>query len=128
MARDENYIITAVNDMPEEEFMKLAAAVDKRRPTRSMADLDLEHELIAQYDLVRTLQSDVITDDDVPVNQRAQVANAVASTLQQIVKMQSDFYTAERFKAIEALVIKAIRTLPKEVAEQFLEEYERIEA
>lgn len=97
------------------------------RPTQSLADLNLEHELLDQYDRVKKLQTEVLQDDEVPVNQRAQVANTVATTLQQLVKMQTDYYNAERFKAIEALVLKAIKTLPKEVAEKFVEDYERIE-
>ena len=120
-------IILAVKGMPEEEFRKLARAVDRRRPTRSFSELDLEHELIEQYDVVRGLQTEVIRDDDTPANQRAQVANAVASTLQQLVKMQSDFYTAERFKRIEGMMIKAIQRLPKEAAEEFIREYEEAE-
>jgi hypothetical protein len=107
------------------EVEALREALDLVSPHKAMslADLNLEHELMLQFSRVKTLQQEILTDDEVPVNQRAQVANAVASTLQQLIKMQSEFSTAERFKAIEALMIKAMKKLPLEVAEEFLKEY-----
>lgn len=116
-----------LNELQPEDLDTLWEMLQELRPRQSLADLNLEHELLEQYNTVKTLQEEVLTDDEVPANQRAQVANTVASTLQQLVKMQTDYYNAERFKAIEALVLKAIKSLPKEVAEKFIEDYERIE-
>lgn len=97
-------------------------------PTKSLQDINLEHELMLQLETVKKLQREVAVDSAVPANQRAQVANAVAGTLQQLIKMQTEFNTSERFKAIEALMIKAMKSLPQEVAEKFIEEYERMAA
>lgn len=113
--------------MTHDELMALKELLDNSMVEKSLKDLNLEHELLTQYARVKRLQEDVLNDDSVPANQRAQVAGAVASTLQQLIKMQVEFSTSERFKAIEALMIKAMRKLPKDVAEEFLAEYERLE-
>ena len=116
-----------LKELQPEDLDTLWEMLQDLRPRQSLADLNLEHELLDQYDTVKKLQEEVLKDEEVPANQRAQVANTVAATLQQLVKMQTDYYNAERFKAIEALVLKAIKSLPKEVAEKFIEDYERIE-
>lgn len=113
--------------LTHDEMLALKELLDSSTVEKSLKDLNLEHELLAQYARVKRLQEEVLNDDSVPANQRAQVAGAVASTLQQLIKMQVEFSTSERFKAIEALMIKAMRKLPKDVAEEFLEEYERLE-
>ena len=114
-------------NMTKDELLELKELLDKQMPTMSLSNLNLEHELLLQYDRVKTLQQEVMHDDSVPANQRAQVANSVATTLQHLIKMQTEYSTAERFKAIEALMIKAMKSLPVDVATKFLEEYERIE-
>ena len=124
---DDDVANDIVEAMTPEESEALWQALKSRRKDKSLAELNLEHELLEQYEAVKTLQEEVLVDSDIPPNQRAQVANAVAATLQQLVKMQSDFYNAERFKAIEALMIKAMKKLPKEVVEEFIDEYEAIE-
>ena len=113
--------------MPRSELLELREALDRLLPTKSLSDLNLEHELLLQYDRVKDLQQDVLSDDSAPANQRAQVANSVAMTLQHLIKMQTEYSTAERFKAIEALMIKAMKSLPIDVATKFLEEYETLE-
>jgi uncharacterized protein (UPF0147 family) len=117
-----------LGEMTRDQLLELKELLDQRLPTMSLSELNLEHELLLQYERVKQLQQDVLNDDSVPANQRAQVANSVASTLQHLIKMQTEYSTAERFKAIEALMIKAMKRLPIEVATEFLAEYERIEA
>lgn len=115
-----------LKDLSVDDMLALRDVLNEMMPSKTFADVNLEHELIEQYNTVKNLQSDVLTDDDVPVNQRAQVANSVASTLGQLTKMQADFYTSERFKAMEALMIKAIKKMSPEVAEAFVKEYEEM--
>lgn len=112
--------------LPAAEVDNLWQAMNELRPTKRLADVNLEHELLAQYETVKRLQYEVLEDDAIPANQRAQVANTVAATLQQLVKMQTDFYNAERFKAIETLMIKALKNMPPEVAARFLQDYETL--
>lgn len=116
-----------LDDMTTEDLIRLHASIEAKLPPAELGSMNLERELVMQYRRILALQEDVLMDDDVPANQRAQVSNAVAATLQQLVKMQSEFHTAERFKAIENLMITYMKKLPLEVAEEFLNEYERLE-
>lgn len=123
----EERVMEVLDQLSAEEVKLLRKALTKQdEAPKSLADFNLEHELLEQYTTVKDLQEEVLGDDTIAANQRAQVANTVASTLQQLVKMQSDFYTAERFKAVEGLMLKAIRKLPREIAEGFVSEYERM--
>ena len=108
------------------ELRNLRREIDTMLPRESLSDLDIPRELLTQYRAVLDLQTDVINDDDIPPNQRSQVAGQVASVLQQITKMQGEFYTAERFRSIENLMIKHMRKLPLEQAREFLKEYEEL--
>ena len=112
--------------MSVDELRELRDEIDRRLPEEKLSQMDLTQELLSQYRLVQRLQTDVLEDDEVPANQRAQVAGQVASTLQQLVKMQTEFHNAERFRAIENLLIKSIKLMPLDVAESFIAEYERL--
>lgn len=120
-------LVDSLKTLTADELAELRYALDVVSPQQQLADVNLEEELMSQYSRIKKLQNDVIDDEVTPANQKAQVANAVASTLQHLVKMQSEYSTAERFKAIEALMIKAMKSLPVEVAAKFIEEYERID-
>lgn len=87
--------------------------------------INLESELVAQYNRVLRLQEDVMWDDDCPANQKAQVAGQVASTLGSLIKMQEDLQRSEAFKLMESVLADAIKTLPEEAKTAFFEEYER---
>jgi hypothetical protein len=115
-----------LDTLTDEDLKLLKRVLRSDDAPKALSELNLEHELITQFTTVKGLQEDVMEDDSIAANQRAQVANTVASTLQQLVKMQTEFYTAERFKAVEGLMLKAIRKLPKEIAESFVSEYERM--
>ena len=115
-----------LDTMSVEELRELRDEIDRRLPEEKLSQMDLTQELLSQYRLVQRLQSDVLGDDDIPANQRAQVAGQVASTLQQLVKMQTEFQNAERFRAIENLLIKSIKLMPRDAAEAFIAEYEKL--
>lgn len=108
----------------EVALLSLRAEIDAMLPPAKLKDLDLEAELVRQYRVVKSLQNDIITDMDTPPNQKAQVANSCAATLVQLTKMQSEFYTSERFKAIEGIMIKCLKTLPEEAVLAFFADYE----
>jgi uncharacterized protein (UPF0147 family) len=116
----------ALATLTESELRQLRSEIEAMLPQDNLSNLNLETELVRQYRKVLELQDDVLTDDTVPANQRAQVAGQVASTLQHLIKMQTEFHTAERFKALENLMIKHMRRLPKDVAEAFLDEYAEV--
>lgn len=107
------------------ELRKLKADIDRLLPeSETLSDMDMPRELVAQFKRVKDLQDSVIDDDETPANQKAQVAGQVASTLQQLVKMQTDFYTSERFRSIENLMIDFMKSLPLDQARMFIKKYE----
>ena len=114
--------------MSVDELRELRDEIDRRLPEEKLSQMDLTQELLSQYRLVQRLQTDVLDNEEVPANQRAQVAGQVASTLQQLVKMQTEFQNAERFRAIENLLIKSIKLMPRDAAEAFITEYEKLGA
>lgn len=108
------------------ELLNLRSRIDEALPPMKLGELNLEEELVRQFQTVRALQTETLEDKYVEANKKATVASACAATLGQIVKLQTDLYTAERFKAIEGLLIRTIRKLPLEVVEEFLNEYEKL--
>ncbi len=115
---------TIVPNLGIEELLRQRAAIDALLPAVKLADLDLEKEVVIQYQQAKALLQSVMSSD-APANQKAQVANSCASVLDQLIKMQARLYSAERVKAIEAALIKTLKCLPKETQEAFFVQYER---
>ncbi len=106
------------------ELLELKDLIEQRLPARSLKDMNLAEELIYQFLKTRELQSEVLFDMNIEANKQAAVVTACNSSLQHLVKLQSDLHNAERFKALEGMMIEAMKKLPVEVATAFLEEYE----
>lgn len=117
-------IYSDIQDWNVEELLNLRAEIDRLLPSTKLKEMDLEKELVLQYHKVVALQTRVLEDDRTPANQLAQVSNAVAGTLQQLVTMQAKFHTSERLKEIEGRLIKALNKVPKQYLEEFFEWYE----
>ena len=109
----------------EDELLELRSRVTALLPASKLRDMDLEQELVFQHRQAALLQQSVLADTSVPPNQKSQVLNSVNATLQDLVKMQKDYYTFERFKRIETLLIRFLNTLPTEQVEDFITKYER---
>ena len=112
--------------MPELEMRKLAARLASKLPEKSIKSLNLEEELMTQYQRVLDLQSEVIHDSEIPANQRAQVAGQVASTLQQLIKLQEDLDLQTTLRNMEAALIESLKTLPEEAQKTYFAEYEML--
>lgn len=106
-------------------LLELRGRIDERLPARSLADLDLEEEVLLQFARTKQLYDDVVASKDTPANQKAQVANSCSAILEQLVKMQGKIYSAERMKAIEGAIIRTLRSFPDDVQKRFFETYER---
>jgi len=113
-----------LDGMEIDELIRLRQEVDQRLPIRSLLDLNMERELLLQLLTAQKLQRDVLADEDVPANQRAQTVNAVAAALGTITKLQVEVHTSERLKKIEQVLIQTLQTLPVPAQEAFLEQYE----
>ena len=113
-------------EMSQSELRRLRGEIDRLLPEANINGMNLETELVEQYNLVKDLQASSLHDDEIPLNQRSQLAGQVASTLQQLVKMQVDLKRDERLKKIESVFLEAIENLPEEAKDMFFDEYERI--
>jgi hypothetical protein len=107
------------------ELLDLRSKIDAKLPPLTIKDLNLEEELMLQFIRAKDLQSNIAKASDIPTNQKAQVANSVRATLSEIVKMQSELYSAEQFKRMEACLAKVLKTLPTEAQNAFFEAYGR---
>lgn len=115
-----------VSQLSMSELLNLRGRIDERLPSMTLDSMNLESELVLQYQTVKSLQVDTLEDDYVEPNKKASVVNACAAALGSIVKLQTDLYTAERFKSIETILIRTLKTLPKETVEKFIDEYEAL--
>lgn len=118
----------ALDHMTQQELYRLKAELDARLDTRSLSDLNLEHELVKQYSVTEQLLAEVLDDPDTPANQKAQVINSLLSITNQLVKIQTDLHTAERIKAMESACVKAIKTLEPDAQDEFFKRYENFYA
>ena len=112
--------------MTHDELRELRDEIDRRLPEDSLDSLNLEKELVGQYRRVKRLQDDVIMDDEIPPNQRSQVAGQVASTLKQLVDMQVDLKQGEQMKRMEAAFLDAIEDVDEDVKAKFFANYDVI--
>lgn len=110
-----------------ESLLEMRQRINDLLPATALKDLDLEKELVLQFLTLKNLQAKVLEDEHVPANQRAQVANSVGTTLQNLAKMQVDHYSSERFKKIEMMLINLLNTFPTELTESFFAQYERLD-
>ena len=112
--------------MDESQLRELRGRIDALLPQDNLSDMDMAVELVTQLNKVKKLQDDVLDDDETPANQRAQVAGQVASVMQQLIKLQGEFYTPDRFRKIENMMILYMKKLPLADARAFIDEYERL--
>ena len=112
--------------LPIQTLLAYRDEIDRVLPPTELSKMNMEQEMVLQFHAIRALQNDVIDDDTLPPNQRAQVANAVTSSLNKLAELQLEIYTTERFKAIENLLIRSLSKLPEETAMEFVEGYEKI--
>lgn len=111
--------------MSVSELLEQRAAIDALLPARSLAEVDIEEEVLLQFARTKALYDAISSDKEVPANQRAQVANSCTAILDQLIKMQARIYGAERIKAIESALIRTLRAFDEAVQARFFELYER---
>jgi hypothetical protein len=100
-----------------------------RKPTTldavtSLNTLDLEGELLTQYKTAKRMLEEVEGEDEVGLNQKAQMLNTIGSILANIVKTQAELHNIERLKVIEATLIEVLKR-HETVREAFLADYEK---
>ena len=120
------YKFPVLDDYNVAELIELLKRVKARLPATKLKDLDLEEELVLHFLNLKELMTVILYDDEVPANQKAQIANSCASLLQQMTKSQSTIYSAERVKRMELALMKSLHGMPQEILEEFLERYEKV--
>ena len=128
LSKERQFDEDALEDLSHDDLRSLRDQINAILPDESLSGMDMTTELMSQYRRVLKLQRDCLEDLEVPPNQKAQVAAQVKSTLGDLVRMQTEFYTSERFRSIENLLIKYMKSLPIDMAKSFLFEYEKLGA
>lgn len=123
-SRDE--IDLDLNQYSDEELLTLRAMIDERLPVTKLKHINLQEESVIQYMQSRKLLNDVMSDPEIPPNQKAQVNNSVQSNLTALDRMQKSTYTQERNKQLEYIVVNLVNELPDiEAKKKFLDELAR---
>jgi hypothetical protein len=104
------------------ELLTLRSRIDSLLPPLSLGGLNLADELAVQYQTVKAMQADTIAGDE-DSSKKAAAVNACLSALGAIIRMQNDLHNSERFKALETLMIRYMKRLPKDVVDRFMEDY-----
>lgn len=94
--------------------------------TTSLAQLNLDFELLQRYQDAKEFLTSVISDTEIPVSQVAQVMNTVTAILKEIVKAQTDIHNAEKVKIMEQAMITALKSVPEDAQNLFFAEFERL--
>ena len=115
-----------ISHLNQEELVTLYDLVSSRLPPMKLAHLNMEEELVLQLYRAKALQTKSMEDDNIPANQKAQVMNSVASVIGDLIRLQERLFNAERFKAIEAILLESLKMLPKAQTEAFIIEYAKL--
>lgn len=113
-----------LDNMPVDQLLELRRQIEALLPVKDIKDVNLSRELVLQVQALQALQQRVLTDNEAPANQQAQVANSLSSALVNLVKVQTEVYTSERLKRLERCLVDCVQTLPTDAQEQFFAQYE----
>lgn len=115
---------------PEDKQKPIPASrmyYDDMSMPRSIADLNLEEELVQHYTGVKSYLMDLSVDSEkASASQVAQVANSLTSVLDKIIKMRESVVNMERMAKVESAMVDALKTAPADVQDKFFAEYEKI--
>ena len=87
------------------------------------ATLNLEFELLEQYNRARKLLHDAQCDTTISLNQKAAALNSATTIIGALTKSQAELYSLERIKKIEAVLIETLKLFP-EMQTEFMTKYE----
>lgn len=107
---------------PREKFVDPSPVTAK-----TLADLDLEQELLQQYKDAKLLLSEALYDSsgETPLNQKAQIVNSITNILKQLADIKTQLYNAERLKMLETILVDTLKHYP-ELKEDFLANYKAV--
>lgn len=88
----------------------------------TLADMDVPKELMIQYRAITKIQAEV-AGEEIPTNQKAQVANTCAKLLEGIAKAQGEIYNGQQYKLMERALVKVVKAWPVEEQDKFFAIY-----
>jgi hypothetical protein len=118
--------VKAIPRLNNDELREIQWEIEQKLPISSLKSVNLESELLKQYKKVLNLQEDALSDEDVPANQKAQVAAQVAAVLRDLIKLQEDLSLATTLRLMEEALIESLQLLPEEAKESYFSTYERL--
>ena len=92
----------------------------------SLAELDIEAELLNLYQDTRDFLEKASNDKEVAANQVAQIIGQLKGVLQDIVKMQTSIHDAERVKKLEFCILEAMKEIDTSAQDRFFLNYEKL--
>lgn len=107
------------------ELYSLRQEVDAKLPAKSLMDMNLEEELVLQYQLGKAVQQEVFDDTvfKMPQKDKAQLLKMTTVTLESLIKLQNSVYNSERIKALELALGYAFKGVDKAVIAAFYAKY-----
>jgi hypothetical protein len=84
--------------------------------------LNLEDELLEQYNRARKILHDASYDEGIPLSQKAAALNSATSIIGALIKSQAELYSLERIKKIENVLIATLKKFP-ELQDEFMAAY-----
>lgn len=127
MSASPNKGVTLAN-MDELSLLNMRQEIDLLLPTKFLADLDMEQELVAQYMLAKLLQNNVqmAVDKGVSDKEKGQLLRMATTTLESLIKLQNATYTSERIKHVEVALAGAFDEIDLEIRNKFFTKYKAL--
>jgi hypothetical protein len=85
--------------------------------------LNLEFELLEQYNRARKLLHDAQYDTTISLNQKSAALNSATAIIGALTKNQAELYSLERIKKIENVLIETLKLFP-DMQTEFMAKYE----
>jgi hypothetical protein len=108
------------------DLLSLREQITSLLPVSNLKDMDLNQELLLQYQAAKSMQSQALADARVDPSKMSTLLNACASSLAALAKLQGEVYNQERLKQIESHLIDTLKQMPKEQVALFFELYEDV--
>jgi hypothetical protein len=84
--------------------------------------IDVAQELEQAFHAAKRLLEAAEYDDSTPLNQKAQIIGALNTVLTNITKSRTEVFSAERNRALEAILIRTLKKHPT-LQKDFMEDY-----
>lgn len=118
---EDNLDLTKLNVL---DLLSLREQITSLLPVSELKNMDLNQELVLQYQAAKSMQAQALADARVDPSKMSTLLNACASSLSALAKLQGEVYNQERLKQIESHLIETLNKMPKESVALFFELYE----